>query len=106
MASQPRNAEAIRRLLHKSDLPVTSTYQAAGVIDQASFHRFAGRVGLFNNQAGDRLLRNADLVITIGYSPVEYEPVQWSKRQRRTGSHRRDARRNRQRLSARRRTGG
>ncbi|THD43503.1 acetolactate synthase AlsS, partial [Enterobacteriaceae bacterium ML5] len=78
MASQPRNAEAIRRLLHKSDLPVTSTYQAAGVIDQASFHRFAGRVGLFNNQAGDRLLRNADLVITIGYSPVEYEPAQWS----------------------------
>ncbi|MGA5654910.1 acetolactate synthase AlsS [Rahnella contaminans] len=78
MASQPRNAAAIRRLLHKSDLPVTSTYQAAGVIDQASFHRFAGRVGLFNNQAGDRLLRNADLVITIGYSPVEYEPAQWN----------------------------
>jgi len=78
MASQPPNAEAIRRLLHKGDLPVTSTYQAAGVIDQASFHRFAGRVGLFNNQAGDRLLRNADLVITIGYSPVEYDPAQWS----------------------------
>lgn len=78
MASQPRNAEAIRRLLKKSNLPVTSTYQAAGVIDQSAFHRFAGRVGLFNNQAGDRLLRNADLVITIGYSPVEYEPEKWS----------------------------
>lgn len=78
MASQPRNAEAIRRFLNKSDLPVTSTYQAAGVIEQAHFHRFAGRVGLFNNQAGDRLLRNADLVITVGYSPVEYEPAQWS----------------------------
>lgn len=78
MASQPRNAEAIRRFLHKSGLPVTSTYQAAGVIDQAHFHRFAGRVGLFNNQAGDRLLRNADLVITIGYSPIEYEPAQWN----------------------------
>ncbi len=81
MASQPRNAAAIRRLLNKSDLPVTSTYQAAGVIDQAHFHRFAGRVGLFNNQAGDRLLRNADLVITVGYSPVEYEPAQWSNDQ-------------------------
>ncbi|MGP9434553.1 acetolactate synthase AlsS [Ewingella sp. AOP8-B2-18] len=78
MASQPRNAQAIRRFLNKSDLPVTSTYQAAGVIEQAHFHRFAGRVGLFNNQAGDRLLRNADLVITVGYSPVEYEPAQWS----------------------------
>ncbi|MES4612511.1 MAG: acetolactate synthase AlsS [Ewingella sp.] len=78
MSSQPRNAQAIRRFLNKSDLPVTSTYQAAGVIEQAHFHRFAGRVGLFNNQAGDRLLRNADLVITVGYSPVEYEPAQWS----------------------------
>ncbi len=78
MASQPRNAEAIRRLLAKSKLPVTSTYQAAGVIDQEHFTRFAGRVGLFSNQAGDRLLQQADLVVTIGYSPVEYEPEKWS----------------------------
>lgn len=79
MASQPRNAEAVRRLLSRSEIPVTSTYQAAGVIDQNHFPRFAGRVGLFNNQAGDQLLRNADLIITVGYSPVEYEPVKWNQ---------------------------
>lgn len=78
MASQPANAQAIRRLLHHSNIPVTSTYQAAGVVDQAHFDHFAGRVGLFNNQAGDKLLQQADLIITIGYSPVEYDPALWN----------------------------
>ncbi|MCG8708677.1 acetolactate synthase AlsS [Brenneria sp. 4F2] len=78
MASQPKTAEALRGLLHKSQLPVTSTYQAAGAVDQQHFDHFAGRVGLFNNQAGDKLLQQADLIITVGYSPVEYDPVLWN----------------------------
>jgi acetolactate synthase-1/2/3 large subunit len=32
-----------------------------------------GRVGLFRNQVGDELLRKSDLVVTIGYDPIEYE---------------------------------
>ena len=78
MASQSDNAAALHRLLERSHIPVTSTYQAAGAVCQSHFSRFAGRVGLFNNQAGDRLLRQADLIITIGYSPVEYEPAMWN----------------------------
>lgn len=78
MASQPANSQAIRRLLRHSKIPVTSTYQAAGVVDQAHFDHFAGRVGLFNNQAGDKLLQQADLIMTIGYSPVEYDPALWN----------------------------
>ncbi len=78
MASQPENSAAIHELLSKSEIPATSTYQAAGAVRQENFSRFAGRVGLFNNQAGDRLLQQADLIITIGYSPVEYEPAMWN----------------------------
>ncbi len=78
MASQPANSVALHHLLEKSRIPVTSTYQAAGAVDQAHFTRFAGRVGLFNNQAGDRLLHLADLIICIGYNPVEYEPAMWN----------------------------
>jgi len=78
MASQPENSAAIHALLSKSHIPVTSTYQAAGAVRQEHFSRFAGRIGLFNNQAGDRLLQQADLIITIGYSPVEYEPAMWN----------------------------
>ncbi|EIY2648699.1 acetolactate synthase AlsS [Klebsiella aerogenes] len=78
MASQTENSAALHRLLETSHIPVTSTYQAAGAVNQDNFSRFAGRVGLFNNQAGDRLLQLADLVICIGYSPVEYEPAMWN----------------------------
>ncbi|MEH0873541.1 acetolactate synthase AlsS [Pectobacterium cacticida] len=78
MASQQENAQALRRFLHHSQLPVTSTYQAAGVIDQQHFDHFAGRVGLFNNQAGDTLLKQADLIVTVGYSPIEYDPILWN----------------------------
>ena len=79
MASQPENSAAIHELLSRSHIPVTSTYQAAGAVRQEHFPRFAGRIGLFNNQAGDRLLQQADLIITIGYSPVEYEPAMWNR---------------------------
>ncbi|WP_145339881.1 acetolactate synthase AlsS [Pantoea sp. PSNIH1] len=79
MASQPENSAAIHELLSRSHIPVTSTYQAAGAVRQEHFSRFAGRIGLFNNQAGDRLLQQADLIITIGYSPVEYEPAMWNR---------------------------
>ncbi|WP_075183337.1 acetolactate synthase AlsS [Pantoea sp. 1.19] len=79
MASQPENSAAIHALLNTSRIPVTSTYQAAGAVSQEHFSRFAGRIGLFNNQAGDRLLQQADLIITIGYSPVEYEPAMWNR---------------------------
>ncbi len=78
MASRPENAEAVRAFLDKARLPVTGTYQAAGVVDSCHFDDFAGRVGLFNNQPGDQLLAGADLVICIGYSPIEYDPVLWN----------------------------
>jgi acetolactate synthase I/II/III large subunit len=39
---------------------------------------FGGRIGLFRNQPGDRLLDAADLVITVGYDPVECEPGLWN----------------------------
>lgn len=78
MASLPENSAAIHELITKSGIPVTSTYQAAGAVRKENFSKFAGRVGLFNNQAGDRLLQQADLIITIGYSPIEYRPSMWN----------------------------
>lgn len=77
-ASRPENAAAIRALLNRTQLPVLGTYQAAGTVDISYYQRFAGRVGLFNNQPGDLLLADADLIITIGFSPIEYDPELWN----------------------------
>lgn len=65
---------AIRKIVEKTKLPVVETFQAAGVISRDLEQHFYGRVGLFKNQPGDILLDCADLVIAIGYDPVEYDP--------------------------------
>ena len=78
LASQPSAATAIRQLVRRTKLPVVCTYQGAGVISQQLFDCFGGRVGLFHTQPGDKLLDAADLVITIGYDPVEYDPSVWN----------------------------
>ncbi|WP_225352553.1 acetolactate synthase AlsS [Lacticaseibacillus nasuensis] len=51
---------------------------SAGIVSRELEDNFFGRVGLFRNQPGDQLLKAADLVITIGYDPVEYEPRNWN----------------------------
>src|SRR6201997_5957126 len=79
LASEKNAAEAVRGLLQKTKIPVVCTYQGAGVVPRAHFDHFGGRVGLFRTQPADKLLDSADLVITIGYNPIEYEPGLWNK---------------------------
>ncbi|AHF58325.1 acetolactate synthase AlsS [Spiroplasma eriocheiris] len=68
----------IRKLLTKTKIPVVETFQAAGVISRELETCFYGRVGLFKNQPGDILLDQSDLVIAVGYDPIEYDPVVWN----------------------------
>ncbi|MBM7616661.1 acetolactate synthase-1/2/3 large subunit [Weissella uvarum] len=77
--SDDETTHALHELLEQTTLPVVETFQGAGVLsrelEKASFF---GRIGLFRNQVGDRLLADSDLVITIGYDPIEYEPRNWN----------------------------
>lgn len=86
-ASQPENAKAIRKLLGQKPLPVISTYQAAGVIPKEKESLFIGRVGLFKNQPGDQILDLADVLVTIGFNPVEYDSEIWNVNNRRSIIH-------------------
>jgi acetolactate synthase-1/2/3 large subunit len=79
LASKPANAVALRDFIGKNHLPVVGTFQAAGAVATHLFENFGGRVGQLANQPGDRLLDSADLVITIGYDPVEYPPSDWNR---------------------------
>lgn len=77
--SRAAPAAAIRRLLHRFPLATVCTYEGAGTVSRDLLHCFVGRVGLFLNQPGDRLLAGSDLVLTIGFDPVEYDPRIWNK---------------------------
>lgn len=78
-SSSAEETNAIRKLVERTNLPVVETFQGAGVISRELENHFFGRVGLFRNQVGDELLRKSDLVVTIGYDPIEYETSNWNK---------------------------
>ncbi|MDM3814248.1 acetolactate synthase AlsS, partial [Proteus mirabilis] len=69
---------ALLNVLDIFPVPSVGSYQCAGAIGHRHFPLFAGRIGLFNIQPGDELLAHADLVMTLGYSPIEYEPSLWT----------------------------
>jgi acetolactate synthase-1/2/3 large subunit len=84
LASKPTNTKALETFVGKANLPVVGTFQAAGAGGAMFFDTFGGRVGQLANQPADRLLDTADLVVTVGYNPIEYWPALWNaKRQRR-----------------------
>ncbi|KAJ4417250.1 hypothetical protein N0V82_006283 [Gnomoniopsis sp. IMI 355080] len=70
--------ESVHRFLRKYPIPVVETFQAAGAISQELVHLFYGRIGLFRNQPGDKMIGNSDLVITVGYDQAEYDADSWN----------------------------
>ncbi|WP_334267591.1 acetolactate synthase AlsS [Edaphobacter sp. HDX4] len=87
LASQRCTTDAVRRLLTRVRVPVVCTYQGAGVVSRELFDQFGGRIGLFHNQPADQLLDAADLVVTVGYDPIECEPSLWNAGKRRPLIH-------------------
>ena len=77
-ASEPKVTTALHHFLRKHPIPVLETFQAAGCVSRELLHLFYGRLGLFRNQPGDKLLAHSDLVITVGYDPTEYDPPMWN----------------------------
>lgn len=78
LASRPDVADAVRAFVRQTGVPVVGTYQAAGAVSEELVDRFGGRIGLFRNQHGDQLLHEADVVVAVGYNPVEYDPWLWN----------------------------
>ena len=87
LASKPRYATAVRAFLERHGLPAVGTFQSAGALGAQLLPTFGGRVGQMANQLADRLLDAADLVLTLGYDPVEYDPGIWNRGKPRTVIH-------------------
>jgi acetolactate synthase I/II/III large subunit len=84
---EPAPCAALRDLLAVTELPVVETFQAAGVVSRELEDHFVGRVGLFRNQPGDIVIGHADVLVTVGFDPVEYDPRLWNPDPARTLIH-------------------
>jgi acetolactate synthase-1/2/3 large subunit len=85
--ADPHSCAALQALIAATGLPVVETFQAAGVVSRALEDHYLGRVGLFRNQPGDVVVANADVLVTVGYDAVEYDPVLWNADVARTIVH-------------------
>ncbi len=84
---EPAPCAALRDLLAVTELPVVETFQAAGAVSREFEDHFVGRVGLFRNQPGDIVIGDADVLLTVGFDPVEYDPRLWNPDPARTLIH-------------------
>jgi acetolactate synthase-1/2/3 large subunit len=74
-ARRPVDAEAIRSMCARRDVPALVTYKAKGVVPDADPH-FAG---VFTNGTIERsLVAEADLLLGVGLDPVELIPRPWA----------------------------
>lgn len=87
LASKPANAAALQAFIGRNNLATVGTFQAAGAVGALQFENFGGRVGQIANQPADRLLAAADLIVAVGYNPVEYWPSLWNAGLRREIVH-------------------
>lgn len=78
-ASRPEVAREINILLDLFRIPVVSTFQGVGCIEKRNKHCFVGRVGPFTDASCTTSLKEADLVLAIGYNPIECEPDLWAE---------------------------
>ena len=85
--ADPDSCQAVRTMVSATGLPVVETFQGAGVISRELEDHYLGRVGLFRNQPGDLVVAAADVLITIGYDAIEYDPVLWNLDASRTIVH-------------------
>jgi acetolactate synthase-1/2/3 large subunit len=80
-AGEPKYYQIINDFITRFQMPVIATFQATGMVSKKNKHQFISQVGLFRNEPGDLLIEFSDLVIAVGFDPVEYDPEIWNAKQ-------------------------
>jgi acetolactate synthase I/II/III large subunit len=76
-ASKSGASPEILTLIEKLQAPFTETFMAKGVVSE-KHPMHLQTMGLPEGDIVNQAFRRADLVITIGYDPIEYEPQKWN----------------------------
>ena len=76
-AVRKRAAKQLRRLAHKTGIPVVNTFMGKGSIPMDDKHCLF-TMGLQSKDHINHAFDNCDVVITVGYDLVEYSPSFWN----------------------------
>ncbi len=76
-ALRKRAATQLKRLAHKTGIPVVNTFMGKGAIPRSDPHSLF-TMGLQGRDHVNTLMAKADVVVCIGYDLVEYSPHFWN----------------------------
>lgn len=79
-ALRKRAAAQLKRLSHKTGIPVVNTFMGKGAIPRSDKHCLF-TMGLQGRDHVNTLMAQADLVLCVGYDLVEYSPHFWNANQ-------------------------
>lgn len=77
-AASKKVAESLTQFITHTNIPVLSSFEGGGMIKQDQLDCFMGRLGAFQNQPCNELIKQADLFIAIGYNIAELDPIKWN----------------------------
>jgi acetolactate synthase-1/2/3 large subunit len=80
-------AAALQTLVKHSKIPVVCTFEGAGTLSRELESHFMGRLGVFQNQPCNELIREADVILSVGYNIAELDPLTWNKENKNTLIH-------------------
>ena len=75
-AARLRSPEHVRQFVERHHIPFVSTLHAKGVVPE-SHPLWCGVLGRARRTTVQRLVRQADLIIALGYDPVEINYEEW-----------------------------
>ena len=85
-AADPRTTEAVTRFAERTGLGVVATQLGKGVIPES--HPLSLRsLGIHRPDYAHLAIGDADLVLSVGYQPVEHPPLAWNPDQDKTIIH-------------------
>lgn len=76
-ALRKRAAAQLKRLAHKTGLPVFNTFMGKGVLRRDDPNNLF-TIGLGSKDFGNHAMDLADVVVVVGYDLVEYSPDKWN----------------------------
>ncbi len=71
-------ADSLEILINNSKIPVLSSFEGGGMVKPQHLPNFMGRLGAFQNQPCNEIIKQADLLIAIGYNIAELDPIKWN----------------------------
>jgi acetolactate synthase-1/2/3 large subunit len=70
--------EIFEKIIERTHIPCVATFEGNNYLPVRNDDLWYGRLGTFRNHLANKLLENADLIITIGYNIADVDPSGWN----------------------------